>query len=73
MRTPGSASMWVQSRSRGTVLGMPLFNKLASFARSPQGRRAAQKAMQFANSPQGKAKIAAARDKFAKRPPRQGH
>ena len=46
---------------------MPLLNKLAAFARSPQGRRLAQKAMTYANSPQGKAKIAQVREKVAKR------
>jgi hypothetical protein len=46
---------------------MPLLNKLATFARSPQGRRLAQQAMRYANSPQGKAKIAQARQALAKR------
>ena len=46
---------------------MPLLNKLAAFARSPQGRRLADKAMRYANSPQGRAKIAGFREKVAKR------
>jgi hypothetical protein len=53
---------------------MPLLNKLAAFARSPQGRKIAQQAMRYANSPQGKAKIGQAREALAKRgrgrPPR---
>lgn len=46
---------------------MPLLNKIAAFARSPQGRRLAQKAMNYANSPEGKAKIARLREQVAKR------
>ncbi len=51
---------------------MSLLSKLAMFARSPQGRRMAQKAMRYANSPEGKRRIAEARVKLAnvKRPPR---
>ena len=48
---------------------MSLFSAAAKFARSPQGRQAAQKAMKFAKSPEGKAKIAEMRAKVAKRPP----
>jgi hypothetical protein len=48
---------------------MSLFSTAARFARSPQGRQAAQKAMKFAKSPEGKAKIAQVREKIAKRPP----
>ena len=46
---------------------MPLIDKIAAFARSPQGRRLAQKAMNYAKSPEGKAKIAQVREKVAKR------
>lgn len=49
---------------------MSLFTAVTKFARSPQGRQAAQKAMKFAKSPEGKAKIAQARAKLAKRPPK---
>jgi hypothetical protein len=42
-------------------------NKLARFARSPQGRRMTQKAMQYAQSPQGKRKIADVRQRAARR------
>jgi hypothetical protein len=37
---------------------MPLLNKLAKFATSPQGRRLFVKAKDYAQSPQGRAKIA---------------
>ena len=37
---------------------MPLLNKLAKFATSPQGRRLFTKAKDYAQSPQGRAKIA---------------
>ena len=37
---------------------MPLLNKLAKFATSPQGRRLFTKAKTYAQSPQGRAKIA---------------
>ena len=37
---------------------MPLLNKIAKFAASPQGRRLFTKAMHYAQSPQGRAKIA---------------
>ncbi len=46
---------------------MSLVNKLASFARSPQGRRLAQQAMRYAQSPQGRAKIDNARRAIAKK------
>ena len=52
---------------------MALLNKLAAFARSPQGRRLADKAKTYANSPEGKAKINEVREKLVKRggtPPR---
>ena len=50
---------------------MPLINSIARFARSPAGRRAAEKAMRFAQSPEGKRKIAEVRQRVAsKRKPR---
>ncbi len=42
-----------------------LFSKVSRFARSPQGRRATDKAMRFARSPEGKRKIAQFRQRFA--------
>jgi hypothetical protein len=44
-----------------------LFNSLARFARSPQGRRMAQKAMRYAQSPEGKRRIAQTRERVAGR------
>ena len=38
-------------------MGMSLFAKVASFARSPQGRRAMQKASAYAKSPEGRKKL----------------
>jgi hypothetical protein len=50
---------------------MRLVTMIARFARSPQGRRAAQKAMTYAKSPEGKAKIEGARRQLAaKRKPK---
>jgi hypothetical protein len=55
---------------------MSLFNKIAKFARSPQGRRAAAAAMAYAQSPKGRAQIDKARRQIAargakrRRPPR---
>ena len=48
-----------------------LLAKAAAFARSPQGRRAAQQAVTYARSEKGKRQIAAARERLAqrKRPP----
>lgn len=46
---------------------MSLMTMIARFARSPQGRRAAQKAMRYANSPEGKRRIAQAREQIAAR------
>jgi hypothetical protein len=46
---------------------MSLMTMIARLARSPQGRRAAQKAMQYANSPEGKRRIAQAREQIATR------
>jgi hypothetical protein len=55
---------------------MPLFNTIARFARSPQGRRAAAAAIAYAQSPKGRARIEQARRQLAarsakrRRPPR---
>jgi hypothetical protein len=51
-----------------------LIAKAAAFARSPQGRRAAQQAMSYARSEKGKRQIAQARERLAqrKRPPGGG-
>ncbi len=46
---------------------MSLMSMVAHFARSPQGRRAAHKAMSYASSPQGKRKVAQAREQIAAR------
>ena len=46
---------------------MSLMNSLARFARSPQGRRLAQKAMRYAQSPEGKRRIAQTRERVAGR------
>ena len=46
---------------------MSLINRVARFARSPQGRRAAAAAMAYAQSPRGRAKIEQARRQLAKR------
>ena len=54
---------------------MSLMNRVARFARSPQGRRAAAAAMAYASSPKGRARIDQARRRLAqrgaKRPPGQ--
>ena len=50
---------------------MSLLTKISRFARSPQGRRMTQQAMNYARSPQGKRKIAQARERFARRPSRR--
>ena len=42
-------------------------NRIAKFARSPQGRRAAAAAMAYAQSPKGRAKIDQARRQLAAR------
>ena len=42
-------------------------NRIAKFARSPQGRRAAAAAMAYAQSPKGRAKIDQARRQLARR------
>ena len=46
---------------------MKLMSIVARFARSPQGRRMAQQAMNYAKSPEGKRKIADARRQLAAR------
>jgi hypothetical protein len=46
---------------------MSLINRVARFARSPQGRRAAAAAMAYAQSPRGRAKIEQARRRLAER------
>ena len=46
---------------------MKLMSMIAKFARSPQGRRAAQQAMSYARSPEGKRKIESARRELATR------
>ena len=46
---------------------MPLLNKLAKFATSPQGRRLFTKAKDYAQSPQGRAKIAQVQQRLAER------
>ena len=49
---------------------MSLINRVARFARSPQGRRAAAAAMAYAQSPRGRARIEQARAP-AREPERQ--
>ena len=44
-----------------------LMSKLARFAASPQGKRAAAKAKQFASDPKNRQKIEGYRRKFAQR------
>jgi len=44
-----------------------LIGKITRLARSPQGRRLAQKAQRYASSPEGKRKIAEARSRLGKR------
>jgi hypothetical protein len=46
---------------------MSLMNRIAKFARSPQGRRAAAAAMAYAQSPKGRAKIEQVRKQLAAR------
>jgi len=46
---------------------MPLLNKLSRFARSPQGRKVAQRAQRYASSPQGQQKIRQVRSRLMKR------
>jgi hypothetical protein len=50
---------------------MSLMNRIAKFARSPQGRRAAAAAMAYAQSPKGRAKIEQARRRLADRSARR--
>jgi hypothetical protein len=44
-----------------------LIGRIASFARSPQGRRMASKAQQFASKPENRRKIAELRSRIAKK------
>ena len=46
---------------------MSLINRVARFARSPQGRRAFAQAKAYAQSPQGRARIDRARRQLAER------
>jgi hypothetical protein len=46
---------------------MKVMSLVARFARSPQGRRAAQQAMNYAKSPEGKRRIESARRQLAAR------
>ena len=46
---------------------MSLINRVASFARSPQGRRAFGQAKRYAQSPKGRAKIDQVRRQLAAR------
>jgi hypothetical protein len=46
---------------------MSLINRLARFARSPQGRRMVSQASRYARSPQGRAKLQQARRMIAAR------
>jgi len=50
---------------------MSLINSISRFARSPQGRRTAEKAMRFARSPEGRRKIAQLRQRLAAKGPRR--
>jgi hypothetical protein len=46
---------------------MSLMNRIARFARSPQGRATFNKARRYAESPQGRARIEQARRQLASR------
>jgi hypothetical protein len=46
---------------------MSVMSRVAAFARSPQGRRAAAAAMAYAQSPKGRARIDQARRQLAAR------
>jgi hypothetical protein len=46
---------------------MKLMNTIARLARSPQGRRMAQQAMNYAKSPEGKRRLEDARRQIAAR------
>ena len=46
---------------------MSLMSRIARFARSPQGRRAAAAAMAYAQSPKGRARIEKTRKQLAAR------
>jgi hypothetical protein len=43
----------------------PLFSKLTKLARSPQGRRAINQAVNYARSPQGRKQVQAVRERMA--------
>ena len=49
------------------MVDMSLINRIARFARSPQGRRMAMKAGRYARSPEGRARIEQARRQLAAR------
>jgi hypothetical protein len=46
---------------------MSVMNKIAQFARSPQGRRLAARAMSYARSPEGRRQIEQARARLMRR------
>ena len=46
---------------------MPILNRIAKFATSPQGRRLLDRAKNYAQSPQGRAKIAQVQERLADR------
>jgi hypothetical protein len=46
---------------------MPIMNRVARFARSPQGRRLFTMALAYAQSPQGRAKIREVQRRLAER------
>jgi hypothetical protein len=50
---------------------MPLLNRIAKFATSPQGRRLFIKAKDYAESPQGRARIAQLQRRLEARRARQ--
>jgi hypothetical protein len=47
---------------------MSLLNKISRFARSPQGRRLADRASSYARSPKGRRQIEQARARLTRRP-----
>jgi hypothetical protein len=52
---------------------LSIWSRIAKFARSPQGRRAAEQAMRYARSEKGRRQIAQARERVARgRKPRVG-
>ena len=52
---------------RGQARHMPLMDKLARFARSPQGRKLTNRATAYARSPKGRRQIEQARTRLMKR------